>query len=134
MNLSRSKKFNVKQVDHGFDDTLERFSGLDINDEDNMSIYSGGKRGENRGIDDDFMQMLNDKRNNKGKAQGGAQKMANAWETFGNKGEAAPRHADALSECDERERQAIFDHSQGRGGLFGQLANSPLKDTLPKGL
>ena len=60
--------------------------------------------------------------------------MANAWETFGNKGEAAPRHADALSECDERERQAIFDHSQGRGGLFGQLANSPLKDTLPKGL
>lgn len=54
-------------------------------------------------MDDDFMQMLNDKRN-KGKGQGGAQKMVNAWETFGTKGEPAPRHADALSECDERER------------------------------
>jgi hypothetical protein len=82
---------------------LERFSGLDINEEDNVSMYSGGKRGDNRGMDDDFMQMLNDKRN-KGKGQGGAQKMVNAWETFGTKGEPAPRHADALSECDERER------------------------------
>ena len=101
-------RFSVNNMNKDMmDETFDRLSGLDIQEDDNASIYSGGRRGDGRGVDADLMDFFNNKRG-KGNDLGNdkAKKMANAWETFGprGRGEPAPRHADAISECDERER------------------------------
>jgi len=32
---------------------------------------------------------------------------------------------------DDKEKEAVFDHTVNEGGLFSNIANSPLKDHLP---
>ncbi len=61
--------------------------------------------------------------------------MASAFDMFG-KGEPAPKNQNQLREtyselADEDEKDAVFTHSMQKGGLFGQMAGSPLKDYMP---
>ena len=105
-------------------DTFERLSGLSIDE----SIHSGGKQKEN------FMMDFNGKKKSKDKDKDRAKKMVNAWDMFEKGGEYAPRNKarETYSEiADEDEKDAVFSHSMQRGGLFGQLAASPLKEFLP---
>ena len=103
-------------------DTFDRLSGLSIEDD---SINSNGKRGN--------LEMDLHKKTGKG----GARKMANAWDLFEKGGDPAPRknRGETYSDlADEDEKDAVFAHSMQRGGLFGQIAASPLKEYLPSKL
>ena len=98
-------------------DTFDRLSG-DMISMDDDSVNSN-KRGGNMGME---------------KTKGGARKMTNAWDLFEKGGDIAPRkkRGETYSDlADEDEKEAVFNHSIQRGGLFGQIADSPLKEYLP---
>ena len=57
---------------------------------------------------------------------------ARAWKLLGG-GKMAPRFGETLSELgDEREKDAVFEHTLNKGGLFENIKSSPLKNHLPK--
>ena len=54
------------------------------------------------------------------------------WAFIGG-GNIAPRFGDTMSDFggDNKEKEAVFDHTVKEGGLFNNIANSPIKDHIP---
>ena len=111
------------------DDTFERLSDLSLGGNVDESVHSGARRG-NR----DFFER--EAKFDRGMDRRQAKKMPkqlNDWNMF-ERGDNAPRKnkLETYSDlADNEEKEAIFSHSMKKGGLFGQINNSPLKDYLP---